>query len=81
MPRFLLITLSLFLLALPAQAQPKASPAEIERLIRQLGSDSFAEREAASKALQDIGQPALGPLRKALSGNGDKESLAFRPQR
>ena len=56
MPRLLLIILSLFLLAFPAQAQQKSSPDEIGRLIKQLGSDSFAEREAASKLLEAIGE-------------------------
>ena len=72
---------SIFLLCLPgilfAAASPKedaqrtfgrrkeASPTEIARLIRQLGSDSFQQREAASTALAAIGEPALEPLRKA----------------
>jgi hypothetical protein len=38
---------------------------KIDRLICQLGSDNFREREAASKRLEEIGQPALGALRKA----------------
>jgi uncharacterized protein (TIGR03067 family) len=44
----------------------------IARLIEQLGNDSFARREAASKDLEAIGEPALGSLRKAASG-GDAE--------
>src|SRR4051812_19635383 len=38
---------------------------EIERLVKQLGSDEFKEREAASNALGKIGKPALTALRKA----------------
>jgi WD40 repeat protein len=38
---------------------------EVERLIKQLGSDEFDERETATKRLQEIGDPALGALYKA----------------
>jgi len=38
---------------------------EVERLIKQLGSDEFDERETATKRLQEIGDPALGALDKA----------------
>jgi WD40 repeat protein len=38
---------------------------EVERLIKQLGSDEFAERETATKRLQEIGEPAFGALYKA----------------
>ncbi len=34
-------------------------PAEIERLLRQLGSEKFVQREAATAALDKIGEPAL----------------------
>src|SRR5947209_6032323 len=39
---------------------------EIPRLVEQLGDDSFDLREAASKALDKIGEAALPHLRKAL---------------
>src|SRR5206468_12541754 len=39
--------------------------AGLDRLIRQLGSSSFVEREAARKELEAIGIPALDQLRKA----------------
>jgi hypothetical protein len=51
----------------PSSQPPSKKPvdtAKIERLVRQLGSERFAEREAASKALDDIGEPALLALRK-----------------
>src|SRR5207244_1362765 len=38
--------------------------AEIERLVKQLGSPRFKEREAATKRLTEIGEPALEALRK-----------------
>ena len=38
---------------------------EVERLIKQLGSDKFKEREAAMKRLLEIGEPALDALYKA----------------
>src|SRR5687767_749959 len=37
----------------------------IAGLIQQLGHREFAKREAASKELDAIGEPALGALRKA----------------
>jgi RNA polymerase sigma factor (sigma-70 family) len=46
---------------------------EINRLIRQLGSDRFAEREAASMRLEAIGEPALGALRRAAADSTDAE--------
>jgi uncharacterized protein (TIGR03067 family) len=54
------------------QPSPKA-PAEIGKLIRQLGSDDFAEREAAQKKLEALGEPALERLRKAAAESDDFE--------
>src|SRR5947209_7543798 len=47
-------------------APPSGSKAEVERLIEQLGSDDFDEREAASKRLAEFGEPALDALHRAL---------------
>src|SRR3954468_24587439 len=47
----------------------------IARLIGQLGDLNFAKREAASKELDPIGEPALGALRKAAS-HDDPEVLS-----
>jgi WD40 repeat protein len=46
-----------------APAQP--GPAEIQKLIDQLGSGSYVERQAASNRLREIGEPAWSALRKA----------------
>jgi hypothetical protein len=45
---------------------------EIGKLIRQLGSDDFRARDAASARLREIGDDALGPLSEARS-NADPE--------
>src|SRR5262245_46951460 len=47
--------------------------ARIEALIKQLSDDSFVKREAASKALEKIGKPALAALRKAAEDSNDLE--------
>jgi WD40 repeat protein len=55
--------------AAPQETRPPAEPAqaaEIARLIRQLGDDQFDKREEACKRLEEIGEPALPPLRQAL---------------
>lgn len=41
--------------------------ARVARLVKQLGDDKFARREAATKELDAIGEPALDALRKAES--------------
>jgi HEAT repeat protein len=56
-----------------AEARPPAEAA-LDRLIRQLESDDFDEREAAAAALVEAGQPALSRLRRAR----DNPSLDFR---
>jgi hypothetical protein len=66
-----LLGLSAFVLvSVGYAAEPDA--ARIERLIKQLGSEKFSERDAASKALEDIGKAALPALEKT-SNNGDLE--------
>jgi uncharacterized protein (TIGR03067 family) len=49
------------------------SPEAIQRLIEQLGSKKFREREAASKALAKVGEGALDALRKAARDDADAE--------
>lgn len=75
MSRLFLITLLLlsFTLVTSAEEKAKPSPAEIKRLIKQLGSDGFTEREAASKRLEDIGEPAFEDLQKVAIDSADAE--------
>jgi hypothetical protein len=51
--------------SLPSSADEAPSKEKIDKLIEQLGSGNFAEREKASKELSAIGMPALDALRKA----------------
>lgn len=55
------------LASLPAaeETKPATDKASIEKLVEQLGSDSFAERQKAFKTLDEIGKPALEALQKA----------------
>jgi uncharacterized protein (TIGR03067 family) len=46
---------------------------QIARLIKQLGDDDFAKREAASRQLDAIGEPALPALRRAAASSDDPE--------
>src|SRR5262249_34545060 len=47
----------------------KADAERVARLIKQLGDDDFAKREAAGKELNAIGTPALAALRNAASSD------------
>jgi WD40 repeat protein len=47
-------------------AAPPASGPSIPALVKQLGADTYAERDGASKALDKIGPPALRELRQAM---------------
>jgi hypothetical protein len=55
----------------PATESPasKPAPARIARLVEQLGSANDAEREAASKALEELGEEAVPAVVKALNGD------------
>jgi hypothetical protein len=59
----------------PPMPPPQEAPdrAQVDRLIRQLGSTDFAEREAASQQLQKIGPPALEALRATATDSKDAE--------
>jgi WD40 repeat protein len=72
---FLLLTAAL--LAGRPEARPAAPPLpDIDRLIRQLGSDAFDQREAAARRLGQLGRPALPALRRAAAGAPDLEVRA-----
>src|SRR3954471_24098822 len=62
-------------LAASLVATPAAPPdsSAIERLLQQLGSPKFAEREAATEALKAIGEPAVEALRKVAAQSSDAE--------
>jgi hypothetical protein len=62
--RHLLVTAGALLVALAAVArQPAPKPQEIAKLVEQLGADGFADREAATKRLEELGSAAIGQLR------------------
>ena len=48
---------------------------DVDRLIRQLGSDEFEEREAATRALKKVGKAALTALQRAAKENADAERI------
>jgi formylglycine-generating enzyme required for sulfatase activity len=50
-----------------------AAAARIAALVKQLGDDAFAEREAAGAALEAAGEKALPALRKAADASEDAE--------
>ena len=50
-----------------------ATSDRVAALIKQLGDHAYAKREAASKELADIGEPALPALRKAATSSDDPE--------
>jgi hypothetical protein len=50
-------------------AQPSADPAQIARLVEQLGSGDFDQREEAARGLDKLGAPALEALRKAVDSS------------
>jgi hypothetical protein len=54
--------------ALAVAAAEPADAGQIARLIGQLGSARYAEREAATKALNALGEPALVALQQAAQG-------------
>src|SRR5437762_8820559 len=51
----------------PTKPAATANAQEIERLVKQLESSRFKEREEASKRLAEIGEPALDALAKVTS--------------
>lgn len=70
--RYLLAVLIVAGMALPSPAAEAPSKEKIARLIEQMGSGIFTERENATQQLAGIGVPALEALRKAVK-SGDAE--------
>jgi formylglycine-generating enzyme len=71
--RFACLAFAVTVAAWSACLAAETEAERIDRLIRQLGSESFAQREEAGKALEAIGLPALSALRKAASTSADAE--------
>src|SRR5262249_43195344 len=72
--RFLLLFCLLsaaLLAATPAPARDAPAAGEVEKLIDQLGSDDADKRQAATKKLEEIGDPALELLPKAVKSHPD----------
>ena len=64
------VFLSLILLAgvgtvLAVPATPLGDHSKIEQLVKQLGSNNFRQREAATKELDTLGELGLAELKKA----------------
>ena len=73
MLRTLLSLAMVLLIAVGSQSEPpQPTGADIDRLVKQLGSDKFSERQKAREQLDAIGEPALESLRKA-SASDDAE--------
>jgi uncharacterized protein (TIGR03067 family) len=73
--RSLLVGLSLAAVAglLRGDGDKGPDAEHVTRLVKQLGDDDFAKRQAASKELEETGEPALDALRKAAVSDGDAE--------
>jgi hypothetical protein len=61
------------LLALAAIGAGSSNGPDVDRLVRQLGSVNFKEREAAASALTKLGKPALAALQTAAKDSADEE--------
>src|SRR5678815_2336216 len=68
----------MLLLLAPLLSVAAAPPndTEITRLIKQLDSDDFDTREAASKKLEDLGEPIRSVMEKVAETGGDLETRA-----
>jgi formylglycine-generating enzyme required for sulfatase activity len=58
--------------------QEREQAAQVARLIAQLGDEAFARREAASQALDALGEPALAQLRQATTS--ENHEIRWRAQ-
>src|SRR5436309_12935452 len=64
----------------PRQPERAATAQEIARLIEELGSKKFRQREEAAQALEALGEQALDALRQAAAKSDDPE-VRFRAER
>ena len=64
------------LLSLTSFVAGSSEAGDLQRLVKQLGSDKFNEREAATAALFKVGKPALSALQAAAKSSGDAEIRA-----
>lgn len=67
--RSMLLAAALSVTAFALAEAPDASPERIARLVHQLGSARFAERESATRSLDALGEPALESLRAAATAS------------
>ncbi len=77
-PARLLVPLMALLSLVAAAAAAPPDAAEIERLVRQLGSDDRAQRQEAGKRLEAIGEPALEALRQAAAARDADADVRLR---
>jgi hypothetical protein len=75
----MLLLLPLSLLSAEPQPAKQADPASVRRLIAQLGSSQFTEREAATKALEALGPAVLEALREAARSDDAEIRRRARP--
>ena len=61
-------------------AEERELAERVARLVEQLGSDEFAQRELAAKELDALGEPALAELRRA-AVSSDSSEIRWRAQR
>jgi WD40 repeat protein len=67
-----IILTSLLLLGVAAQ-EPAPDPGEVAGLVKQLGEEDAARREAAIRRLEAIGEPALAVLRQVVRTHPDPD--------
>src|SRR5262245_2252650 len=63
------VALALAVAVPPSRAEEKTDPAQVARLVAQLGSAEYAHREEAMRALDALGPAALEALRRAAKGD------------
>jgi hypothetical protein len=76
-PLFVVLPWTLFTGSLgidPAGSSQEVDAARVKRLINQLDSPKFAERQAAAKELRKVGEPAVPALREAARRDESLES-------